>query len=109
MRKQYCWRCKTEVPMLDEKEWEELAPFINQAIMPSLKFEKNKGKSIKERFAPALEKYFQLTGYKETNQNAIAHHQLSQFGPLCPKCLKPYRTPRASFCAECGNERGDIE
>jgi hypothetical protein len=53
----------------------------------------------------ALDLYYRITGFRETNVNAIWHHRLSQFGPPCAACGKPLRTPRAKFCAACGAPR----
>ena len=47
--------------------------------------------------------YLRITGFRETNHNAIMHHQISQYGKPCKNCGKPYRTEKASFCAACGN------
>ena len=63
------------------------------------------GGTRKERFKPLLDYYNKLTGETETEPNAIMHHRIAQYGPLCEKCNKPYRTPLASFCAACGNKR----
>jgi hypothetical protein len=57
------------------------------------------------RFQPLLNYYRELTGFAETEGNAIMHHQISQYGPPCENCGKPYRTPQSSFCAACGNKR----
>jgi hypothetical protein len=74
------------MPMLDDDEWESIAPLL------SLKTQKE-----------ACERYHQLTGYSETNINAIAHHCNQRFGPDCKRCGKPYRTPEAKYCVECGD------
>ncbi len=58
--------------------------------------------SINERFRPVREKYTELTGFEETNHNAIMHHRISIYGELCKNCGKPLRTPQAAFCAACG-------
>jgi len=63
------------------------------------------GKTIKEKFKPLLDYYFGLTGFEETEPNAIMHHRISIYGPACGGCGKPYRTPKASFCAACGYKR----
>lgn len=50
-------------------------------------------------FRPVREKYLEMTGFKETNHNAIMHHQISIYGEPCENCGKPLRTPQAAFCA----------
>ena len=57
------------------------------------------------RFKPLLDYYNALTGFAETEANAIMHHCISQYGPACENCGKPYRTPLASLCAACGHKR----
>lgn len=58
--------------------------------------------SVTRRFRPMLEMYRLLTGFEETNPNAVMHHEVAQYGPPCPQCTKPLRTPQARFCAACG-------
>lgn len=100
MKKLWCWRCKMEVPMLDEAEFTIASSLLKKA------FEKdNPSKTLKERFKPLVEYYKEVTGFEETNPNVIMHHRIAQYGPPCEKCGKPYRTPKASFCAACGNKR----
>jgi hypothetical protein len=61
--------------------------------------------SMDERFKEAMDHYNKLTGANETNQNAIMHHRIELYGPDCERCGKPYRSPKASFCAACGHKR----
>ena len=51
---------------------------------------------------PMLEMYRLLTGFGETNPNAVFHHLARLYGPPCPQCHKPLRTAKARFCAACG-------
>ena len=90
----FCWRCGREMPMLDEAEWDELGARYNRATGP------------KERHMVLLEEYERLTGFKETNPNAVWHHRVSLYGPPCTACGKPLRTPMASKCMACGAPRG---
>lgn len=84
--------------MLDDEEFAIAEKLYRNA------FEK-RGFSLKNRFKPLLKYYESVTGFKETVPHAIMHHRVSQYGPPCENCGKPYRTPQASFCAACGNKR----
>jgi hypothetical protein len=105
----YCWRCKADIPMLDEDEWEQISTHLANGIEQIKRYREAHGVSLAEArrdgFGAALEMYFQLTGFREENADAIWHHRLSEFGPLCRECGKPLRTPRAKLCAECGAPR----
>lgn len=61
--------------------------------------------SIEDRFKPLLDYYELVTGWKETNPDAVIHHFERLYGPPCEHCGKPYRTKLASSCAACGNRR----
>jgi hypothetical protein len=49
-----------------------------------------------------LGRYLEVTGFEETNVNAVFHHVVSLYGPPCATCGKLLRTPRAKLCAACG-------
>jgi len=90
MRMLWCWRCKQEVPMLDPAEFSQ--------VLSKQDLTKH---NLKERFANSLEEYERITGFKETNLNALYHHELSLYGPPCKRCGKPLRTPQAKLCGSC--------
>src|ERR1700674_2068523 len=90
MRMLWCWRCKREVPMLDSVEFSEV---LSKQDLTKRNF--------KERFANSLAEYEKITGFKETNLNALYHHELSLYGPPCKRCGKPLRTPQAKLCGSC--------
>ncbi|NMH89017.1 hypothetical protein [Flavivirga algicola] len=98
MEIKYCWRCKMEVPMLNKEEFTVAYELYGKGF-------KNLKKDRQERFKELLDYYNDLTGFGETELNAIMHHSLEQIGPDCEKCGKPYRTPKAKLCAACGNKR----
>lgn len=50
----------------------------------------------------ALETYKHLTGVELDHPDQLYAVRLSAYGRPCPACTKPFRTPRARFCAECG-------
>lgn len=106
----YCWRCKKEIPMLDEREWGQLGPLLSNTIQQIKDYREEHNATLAQakrvgHGAEALARYYEITGYRETNPNNLWHHRLSLFGPPCASCGKPLRTPRAKMCAECGAPR----
>lgn len=93
MKMLWCWRCKIEMPMLDEDEY---------ARVQRARGNRSSGKSLRESLhGSVLDEYERITGYRETNPNAIFHHRLSLYGPPCEKCGRPLRTPQAKLCGAC--------
>lgn len=97
------------VPMLTEDEWKEIAPLlrIDTERTKQLRREKNIGlaEALYQLRSEACQKYYELTGFKEGNWQAIYTYRLSDYGPECPECGKLFRTPKAKFCAECGHKK----
>lgn len=90
MQMLWCWRCQTEVPMLDEEEFALLQAKMCRFSRANLQ--------------AALAEYQRLTGVSESNVNVIWHHRIAQYGPPCPGCGKVLRTPVAYKCFECGRQ-----
>ncbi|MBU2712619.1 hypothetical protein [Zooshikella harenae] len=105
----YCWRCNTDVPMLDESEWAVIHPILIEDKKFITQKRKEYGMTIREVFeaftTPSCIKYYELTGFKETNPDSIWHHRNSALGEDCPSCGKPFRTVKAKLCAACGYEK----
>lgn len=104
----YSYLLRKEIPLLSEAEYEPIgAHFENysQAIMEYLRIH---GCSITEarnknpRGQRALAAYEELTGIRLEHPEQIYALPLSLYGRPCPNCSKPFRTPRARMCAECG-------
>jgi hypothetical protein len=88
-----------EIPMLDEVEFEKASDLYRKGFH-------NHEVSLESRslrFKELLDFYFEITGYTETEPNAILHHRIELYGENCERCGKPYRTNTATFCASCGN------
>ena len=86
----WCWRCKIEVPMLDDEEFRRVIGLrrVGQG-------------DLREQHEPVVEEYERIMGLREVNFNATYHHVLSMYGPPCPPCRRPLRTPRAKLCGSC--------
>lgn len=106
----YCWRCKIDVPMLTEDEWQLVNP---ETLLEQIKqYRKETGASLAEANRnntdlPALVAYERITGFRESHANALMHHRLKLYGPPCTACGKKLRTSIASFCAACRANRAD--
>ena len=106
----YCWRCDMVIPMLEDHEWNVVEPLLRGSIAELHRYCQEHGLTLADARdqafgRSALDKYRELTGFHETNINALWHHHVSLYGPPCAKCGKPLRTPKASFCAACGTAR----
>ena len=74
----YCWRCDTVVPMLNEEEWAVMEPALRNAISDIQSYRSTHAVDLSEAMRQgygqkALSLYLELTGYRETNANAINH------------------------------------
>jgi hypothetical protein len=111
MKTMWCWRCKAELPMLDEEEWSRILPLLSMDIAAIKSYRTQHGASLSEALRaaqlPGREEFERITGYREANPNAIWHHRASLYGPPCKHCGKPLRSPLAKHCAACGRTRTD--
>jgi hypothetical protein len=94
------------MPMLDEGEFAEISQLFQCGMRATKEFRERWGiplesVSIRERFLPVRLRYEKMTGLKDCHENAILHHQISMYGPLCARCGKPLRTPQAKLCGAC--------
>ena len=100
MKRQWCWRCNCEMPMVDEAEWSEMLAAKNTAEVREQSGVK--GEAHENGLQRMLESYIRITGFSETNPAAVWHHRLALYGPPCSSCGKPLRTSKAKLCAACG-------
>jgi hypothetical protein len=100
-----------DLPMLTDQEWEEeVGPHLVNVVSQIKRYRDEHGCSLAEAHQKgfgqqALANYERLTGFKETNPNALFHHRISVYGPPCTHCGKPLRTPDARVCAMCSSPR----
>ena len=95
--------------MLTDEEWEEISTLISLDIERIKNYREFTGSSLKEANSKlnyqAFDRYFEITGIREKNLNALWHHHLSLYGDQCSSCGHLLRSPNASFCANCGNAK----
>jgi len=106
MQWMWCWRCKAEMPMLDEDEFAIISPLYSTAIEGTKRFREEFRTTlaetpIEEIFQPVREAYARLTGMENCHHDAIRHHRIRLYGPPCQFCHKPLRTPKATLCGSC--------
>ncbi|HEV2322457.1 MAG TPA: hypothetical protein VGS10_00780 [Terracidiphilus sp.] len=94
------------MPMLDEQEYAEITSLYQAGVQSVKDYRTQTGAPLSavplaERFSAMLTRYKEMTGYTETNPNAVMHHRLSLYGPPCSNCGKPLRTPKAKLCGSC--------
>jgi rubrerythrin len=102
-----------ELPMLTEEEWQRVLPGLANAIEQIKRYREEHQCSLAEATARGFGQdaraiYEEITGFPETNANALFHHRLSLYGPPCHACGKPLRTPHATYCPMCGTERQSV-
>ena len=109
MKIYYCWRCRQEMPFLNEREWTQIAPHLEH-IMTDIKQYREENNvdlhtaKIKMKFR-ATEIFEQLTGYKDIDPQIIFHHRLNDWGQECSNCGYLLRTQNGAFCVHCGQKQ----
>ncbi|WP_417470821.1 hypothetical protein [Maricaulis sp.] len=97
--------------MLEPEEFQQIRPILIEEIREIKEFRRSTGSGLHSQVFPTrgLKMYQCLTGTTLESSGQIWEAQLSLYGALCPACSKPFRTPRAHFCAECGYTLPDGE
>ncbi len=64
MKMLWCWRCKAEMPMLDEREFQQVTSL------------RGKGMRLRDAFVPVMEEYERITGLKEQSERDLSSQAL---------------------------------
>ncbi len=103
MKIYYCWRCKNKLPFLNEKEWADLQSVYKTAFGSIMdKYDDAIWKDRLKRQKLAENRVEELAGMGGVAFAAIDHHRLQGWGSECSDCGELLRTPKSSFCANCG-------
>ena len=96
------------MPFLDEKEWKAMGPLYPNGTQEIWEYaKKHNCDTITARLNSTSEpqtKFQIITGWPHTPTETITHHRRSDWGQECQQCGHLLRTPKASFCANCGFE-----
>ncbi|TQV79077.1 hypothetical protein [Denitrobaculum tricleocarpae] len=104
----YSYGLRREVPLLTDEEWRPIGAHLSNYIRAIKDYRRAHGCSISEALEKnqqgqkALAAYEALTGVRLEHPEQIYALPLSLYGRPCPSCSKPFRTPRARMCADCG-------
>jgi hypothetical protein len=101
MEMHYCWRCKKELPFLDELEFGVISPLLGIKLDIYLSPIENDDEIELLKRIP-VDIFESITGYRLQCRSDIHHHRLSAVGSSCKGCDHLLRTHKASFCANCG-------
>ena len=107
-RKLYSYRLGRVVPMLTDAEFEAVNVHLSKLVSDIKAYRRERGCSLKdarksaEASSRAMDVYEELTGSRLDTIDQLYAVQASRYGRPCPACSKPFRTPNACFCAECG-------
>jgi hypothetical protein len=107
MENRYCWRCESEVPFLNENEYEAIVDIYVKCMGLVKDYREKHHAALDETpidtmFEPVSVAYERITGYRGMHHDEVRHHRLSMLGADCPGCGKPLRTANAKLCTACG-------
>ena len=96
------------MPFLVEKEWAYMGPLYPNGSEAIKEYREKHGCDMMtarlNATSPAQTNFQIITGWPHMPSETIAHHRPSHWGKECEKCGHLLRTPKASFCANCGHE-----
>lgn len=92
--------------MLNEEEWEEISPYLENTVRKIKEYRAKHQCDIPTARAncspETVKKFEELTGYKDIGYDVIFYLRRSSYGPKCKKCGKLFRTQKAKLCVGCG-------
>lgn len=94
------------MPFLEEGEWHQVSPLLGDAVKDIKEYREKHNCDLttaRLKVKPeAMQKFEELTGMPGVHFEIILHHRLLDWGDECEKCSRLFRTPKATFCANCG-------
>ena len=104
----YSFKLKRELPLLSDEEYHPIEQALAGRVKRIKEYRLQHNVSLEDAKQHScddtLEYYEDLTGFRLSDADELYWVRLSRYGWICPQCGKPFRTPRAKLCAECGLE-----
>jgi hypothetical protein len=104
----YSYKVRREIPLLSEEDYKSVVVHLSNRIDDIMRYRKKHKCSLEEASInsnggqKALAEFEKITGVRLKHPDEIYIARKALYGRLCDSCHKPFRTPRAKFCAECG-------
>ena len=102
----YSFKLRRELPLLSDEEYRPIEQALANRIESIKAYRRLHGVSLVQARQharnDALDIYERLTGVRLSGPDGLYCVRLSSYGRICPQCGKPFRTPKAKLCAECG-------
>jgi len=111
----YSYKVQREIPLLSEEDYKAVAIHLSNRIADMMSYRKKHKCSLEQASAnsengqKALAEFEKITGVRLKHPDEIYIARRALYGRQCSNCDKPFRTPRAKFCAECGLTLSDGE
>ncbi|MCG8563408.1 MAG: hypothetical protein MI824_26755 [Hyphomicrobiales bacterium] len=111
----YHHKLKKCVPLLTEAEFKSITPHLQSYLNEMRKYKRTRGwpaeaaRAYQDAGEKAMDAYEEIAGERLDHPEQLFTVRLAHFGRLCPECGKPFRTPHAKLCAECGYALPDGE
>ena len=108
----YSWKLRRHLPMLSDEEFEPINRSLQNRIERIKDYRRTHPLSTlaearQHSCDDTLDHYKKISGIRLAHPDQLYWVLLSRFGRPCPNCEKPFRTPRAKLCVECGFELPD--
>ncbi len=107
MKKFFCFRCKKVVPFFERTEEAQILSEFDAGLAKAKDSKKVSGAVDPIAWTGLALFYRGLTNEEMPDPFETIKHFASRVGMICPICDKPFRTPKARFCAECGFNQCD--
>ena len=105
----YSYKLKLTANLLNEVEYAPIEAAMSDMLAHAKEHKRRTGFILLKDQYLQVEAGKKVLALSERLSGVVLDHPLaapclkaSQYGRICPSCEKPFRTPRAKICPECG-------